>query len=492
MKTCFDSQKYISLQREEILKRLKMFDNKLYMEFGGKLFDDIHASRVLPGFDENVQIKILDSFKNECEIIVCISAKDIENNKIRADFGINYEMEVERLIKKFRSLGLYVCGIVITFFENQESVIKFKEKMEKQGEKVYLHYFIKGYPADTEHIVSDRGLGKNEFVLTSRPLVVVTAPGPGSGKLATCLSQLYHEYKLGKKAGYAKFEKFPVYNLPLKHPVNLAYEASTADLNDKNVFDKYHLKAYNEIAVSYNRDMEIFPVLRDILKKICKTNVYSSPTDMGINCIKACITDDDLAKESGKAEIIRRYLKAKVDYKKNICTIDTVKRIEEIMTENNLSVFDRKCVKPALDNYSVTGRPTLAIELENGEIVVGIETDILSSTAMAFMNALKRIKNVEIDEKLFEKEVFLALLNFKKEVYKEDYVLSLKEFLIALSISSNYNEISKILLNGLKDLQNTFAHSSHILPQNTEDLLRNLKINVTCSDKFYTKNMFQE
>jgi len=484
-KICFDSEKYLKMQSENIKERLKKFDNKLYMEFGGKLFDDFHASRVLPGFDPNVQIKLLENFKNECEIICVINAGDIEKNKIRADFGITYDMEVLRLIGNFRKRALLVSAVVITLFDGQPSAMAFKKKLESLGERVFVHTFTKGYPTDVETIVSEEGYGKNSFIETSRPLVAICAPGPGSGKLATCLSQLYHEYKRGVKAGYAKFEKFPVWNLPPKHPVNIAYEAATADLKDVNVLDFYHFDAYGEMALSYNRDMEVFPIVRNIIKKITKEDVYKSPTDMGFNNIGFCITDDFLARESAKQEIIRRYLRAKVDAKKNSTPDDVAQRIKLLMNELGLDEYDRKCVKFAQEKEKLSGQPSVAIELHDGRVVVGRRTRLLCATASVLLNALKTVCGIEDRFELLSAQVYEPIVRLKKDVLHSDNgVLSLQDILIALTISKEINPSAKLAFEHLGDLANCKAHSSHILTPFDEEIVRKLGINMSCGDKF--------
>ena len=490
-KICFDSDKYISLQSKEIRKRLKQFDNKLYMEFGGKLFDDLHAARVLPGFDPNVQIKLLDNFKDECEIIFVISAKDIEKNKIRADFGITYDMEVLRLMDKLRKHGLYVSAVVITLFDGQQSALNFKSKLENLGERVYLHYFTKGYPENVDLIVSDEGYGKNPYIETSRPLVAITAPGPGSGKLATCLSQLYHEYKRGVKAGYAKFEKFPVYNLPLNHPINIAYEAATADLKDKNKIDNYHLDAYGITAVSYNRDLEAFPVVSTILKKIINKDVYKSPTDMGINTIKECIFNDSLASFSAKQEVIRRYLRAKVDVKKNNVSKDVVQRILLLLNQLDITVYDRKCVKSAEDGLLNTKQPSMAIELQNGNIIVGSQTNFLTAPANAILNSLKHLSNIDSSQDLLSSDVLEQIRHLKHEIlHSDNNLLTLKETLVALCLSAAKSKIIQKAYYMLPALQGCNAHSTHILRANNEETIRNLGINLTCGDKFSIGSLF--
>lgn len=489
---CFDEQKYIKLQTKNIKQRLKQFNNKLYMEFGGKLFDDLHASRVLPGFSPNVQLKILDEFKDICEIIFVINANDIEKHKVRADFGITYDMEVLRLIKKFRQRNLIVSAIVITLFNGQPSAISFKNRMENLGEKVYTHYFTKGYPTDIDTIVSSEGYGKNPYIKTTKPLVVITAPGSGSGKLATCLSQLYHEYKNGVKAGYAKFEKFPVWNLALKHPINMAYEAATADLKDVNVLDSYYFEAYKKVAVSYNRDIEIFPVIKNIIKKITNKEIYKSPTDMGINSIAECITNDKLAREYSKQEIIRRYLRAKVDVKKGQTTKDVVLKIKLLMNELNIDINDRKCVYKAEEKFKKEKVPSMALELNNNIIVTGKQTNLLNAESSLILNALKTISNIDDKIDLISPEIINPIVELKEKIFKvESLRLTLKETLVALSISSINDKNAKKTYENLLLLQNCNAHSTHILTNNNEQTLRNLGINLTCIDRFLNESLFE-
>ncbi|MBQ3048053.1 MAG: DUF1846 domain-containing protein [Clostridia bacterium] len=490
-KMCFDSEKYLNEQAKKIKQKLKQFDNKLYVEFGGKLFDDYHASRVLPGFDPNIQIKLLDSFKSMCEIILVISAQDIEKNKIRADFGITYDMEVLRLIDNFRERKLKVSAVVITLFNGQPGAISFKNKLEALGERVYCHSYTKGYPTDIETIVSEEGYGKNEYIQTTKPLVVITAPGPGSGKLATCLSQLYHEYKKGVKAGYAKFEKFPVWNLPLKHPVNIAYESATADLKDINLIDSYHFEEYGEIAVSYNRDLEAFPVVRSIIKKISGDDIYKSPTDMGLNCIADCIFDDEVAKYSAKQEIIRRYYKAKVDIKRGLAPKHCEDRITLLMNDLKLDKYDRQCVKYAEEKEQLSQQPSVCLQLKDGTFVTGRQTKLLSACASVVLNALKQISGIEDRFELISEQVLQPIDNLKKNFLNtRDSVLSLKDVLIGLSISANLNPFAKVAYQNISKLRGCEAHSTHILTASNEDTLRNLGINITCGDLFTTTNLF--
>lgn len=489
--TCFDSEKYIKNQSALIRKRLKQFNNKLYMEFGGKLFDDLHASRVLPGFDKNVQIRLLESFKDECEVIFVISAIDIESGKIRADNGITYDMEVLRLINKLRTNNLMVSAVVITLFNGQESALNFKSKLENMGERVYLHYYTKGYPTDIDTIVSENGYGKNPYIETSRPLVAVTAPGPGSGKLATCLSQLYHEYKRNKRAGYAKFEKFPVYNLPLSSPINVAYEAATADLGDKNVLDHYHFDAYRKLAVSYNRDIQAFPIVKRILDKIASREVYKSPTDMGINTIKDCIFDLKLAEKSAKQEIIRRYLKAKVDYKKTNTNKECAKRIKLLMDALNLSIYSRPCVKPAEETFNKTGLPAMSLELTSGDIIVGVQNEFLSAPASCILKTLNHLGKIDESFSMITDEDVKAIRFLKKNILSQDNDrLSVYDILTVLSVFKDEDINAKKAMRCLPLLKNSNAHSTHILQENNEETLKNLGILLTSSDRFSVGNLF--
>lgn len=492
-KLCFDSNKYLNEQSNKIKQKLKQFDNKLYVEFGGKLFDDYHASRVLPGFDPNIQIKLLDNFKSMCEIIFVISAGDIEKNKIRADFGITYDMEVLRLIDNFRARGLKVSAVVITLFNSQPAAIAFKNKLEALGERVYYHYYTKGYPTDVETIVSEEGYGQNPYIETTEPLVVITAPGPGSGKLATCLSQLYHEYKRGVKAGYAKFEKFPVWNLPLKHPVNMAYESATADLKDVNLIDSYHFDAYGKIAVSYNRDLDAFPVVRSIINKIVGTDLYKSPTDMGLNSIADCIFDDEVAKFSAKQEIIRRYYKARADIKRGIAPKHCEERIRLLMNDLQLDKYDRLCVKYAEEKELSSGQPSVCIQLKDGSFVTGRRTPLLSACASVVLNALKQISGIEDKFELISAQVLEPIDNLKKNILKNsDEVLSLKDVLIGLSISASLNPFAKVAYQNLEQLRGCEAHSTHILSASNEETFRCLGINTTSGDLLTTTKLYHD
>lgn len=480
-KTGFDSQKYIKMQREEILKRKEKCNGRLYLEVGGKLFDDYHASRVLPGFDPNIQLKLLQSFKDDLEVLFCISAEQIQKNKIREDTNMSYDMEVLRLIKELRKKKIIINSVVITLYNGQPLADKFAERLKAIGEKVYIHTPTKGYPTNVDVIVSSEGYGKNPYIEVTKDIVVVTAPGPGSGKLGTCLSQMYHEYTMGKKPLYSKFEKFPVWNLPLKHPINLAYEAATADLKDVNMVDSYHFSAYGIVTVNYNRDLECFPVVRDILTKIMGRSPYNSPTDMGVNTIVSAITDDALVSESAKQEIIRRYYKAKCELKKGNCQEYVPQRIKLIMNELKISCHDRPCVLPALQKMDKSGKPAVAMELKNGEIITGRQTDILTASASVVLNAIKLLAGIDDKIKLLTPSFLEPITKLKKETLKMDStLLSVKDVLFALSISSRDNEFSRIALEKIRDIEGSEVHSTKMLERSNEEIFRNLKINVTC------------
>lgn len=492
-KIAFDNDKYLKMQSEHILKRISQFDNKLYLEFGGKLFDDHHAARVLPGFQPDSKLKMLLQLKEQVEIVIAVCANDIEKNKIRSDMGITYDVEVLRLIDAFRGTGLYVGSVVITQYANQSAADAFKKHLENLGVKVFLHYPIPGYPNNTSFIVSDEGYGKNDYIETTKPLIVVTAPGPGSGKMATCLSQLYHEHKRGIKAGYAKFETFPIWNLPLKHPVNLAYEAATADLNDINMIDPFHLEAYGETTVNYNRDVEIFPVLNAMFEKILGTSPYKSPTDMGVNMVGYCIIDDEAAKEASNSEIIRRYYKAKVDYKKGYTDENTIRKIEIIMSQADITNTDRKCIQPAIDKAEETGAPAVAIELPDGHIVTGKTTSLLGASSAALLNALKALGNINDEIPLISPNIIEPIQKLKvNSLGNHNPRLHTDEILIALSISATMNPISHLALQQLDKLKDCEAHSTVILSQVDANTFRKLKVNLTCEDQYQTKKLYHK
>lgn len=480
----FDSDKYLKIQSEKILERIKMFDNKLYLEFGGKIFDDYHASRVLPGFRPDNKIKLLQQFKDDLEVIFCINSADIEKSKIRADYGISYELELLRLIEKLQELGILINSVVITMHNEENNISHLEKLLAERNVKMYIHKLIKGYPDDIDLIVSENGYGKNPYIKTTKKLVVVTAPGPNSGKLATCLSQLYHEYKNGIKAGYAKFETFPVWNLSLLDPVNIAYEAATVDLNDINMIDPFHLEAYGEYAVNYNRDISTFPILKNILMKITGKEIYKSPTDMGVNMIKQCITNQEIVKKAATDEIIRRYYNALCDYKQKICEEDVVERAKALMEKLDLSPSDRKVAIVANEKAKERNVNMLAIELNNGKIITGKESKILSCTSAAFLNAIKEITGIPDQEYLLSPTILDGIYKMKQKTsYNTSYFLNLPEVLIALSICSVTNPIIEKALNELEQLRGADAHSSYIIEKSELNALKNLGINLTCEPR---------
>ena len=491
-KTCFDNERYLELQSENINKRIKKFNNKLYLELGGKIFDDLHAARVLPGFDPNIKIKLLQKMKDKVEIVLCISANDIEKNRIRADLGLNYADEVLRLVDNMRELNLYVSSFVITLFKGQSSAQKFAQKLEQRGEKVYFHHYTKGYPNDVETIVSDEGYGKNPYIETTRPLVVVTAPGPSSGKLATCLSQLYHEYKRGVKAGYAKFETFPVWNLPLKHPVNIAYEAATADLNDVNQIDPFHFNAYGTLAINYNRDIAVFPILQNILHKITGKEVYKSPTDMGVNMLKDAITDDKLAQLSAKKEILRRYYRAECDYKKGQITFDNLERNKSLVSEVGVKDDIFKVISVARQTAKDYGYPTVALELPDGKVVTGKSKKVITASGAVVLNALRTLAGLGDDYDIITDDILLPIVSYRTNILKSHCtLLTVDDILVALSICSAKNEKAKKALDCLPKLHGCDAHATYILPSSEETTLKKLGINITCDPVFTSNNLFE-
>ena len=483
----FDNELYVKNQIKTIKERIKMFDNKLYLEFGGKLFDDYHAKRVLPGFELDAKIRLLKELKNQCEIIFCINAKDIEKKKIRADYGISYDMEVIRLIEIFTDLGIKVNSVVITLYKGQTSADRFKEKLESMGVKTYIHTPTKGYPTDVDVIVSDEGYGANPYIETTKPLVIVNAPGPCSGKLATCLSQLYHEYKRGVRAGYAKFETFPVWSLPLKHPVNVAYEAATADLKDVNMIDSFHLEAYGISAVNYNRDLEVFPVLKNILNKITGEDIYKSPTDMGVNSIGSCIIDDEIIKGAAKKEIVRRYYRALVDVKSNDIDKDIPKRIKLLMNEINIDSSILKVIDASLKKQEESGKRSIALELDNGEIITGRETKLLSPAASLVINAIKYLTDIPDEIDLLSPSVLKPIQKLKMQSLNKSSTLDLSDVLIALSICSATNPIVEKALKNLNKLNSCECHSTYIVENGDLSALRSLMVNLTCEPVFYNE-----
>ena len=485
----FDSEKFIKLEKAAILERISHLTGKLYMEMGGKIFDDLHASRVLPGYQPDNKIKILQSLKDQLEIVICISAKDIEKNKIRADFGITYDLEVLRLIDNLKAIGLSVNSVCITLFNKQPSATKFAERLERRGEKVYYHYIIDGYPDNINQIVSEEGYGKNAYIETTKPLVVVAAPGPGSCKMATCLSQMYHESKMGLKSGYAKFETFPVHNLPLNHPVNIAYEAATADLQDRNMIDPYHLDEYGTEEVSYNRDIEAFPVLKNIFDRIQGDCMYKSPTDMGVNEVAKCIIDDEVCREAGRQEIIRRYIRSQTEYKKGYTSKTTINTIRNIMRAYGINENDRTVYKVAHEKQMEKSCHIVAIELNDGTLVTGKEQGVITATAGALLNALKGLANIP-HENIVDRESVKNLSTLKNSLNLGSS-LDLKDIFIAMSILSTEHSDSEKAINVIPKLKGAEVHATYILPAADEDFLRKLQMNVTTDDVFPSDNLFE-
>ncbi len=491
-KTCFDNELYLKLQSENINKRIKKFHNKLYLEFGGKIFDDLHAARTLPGYNPNIKIKLLQKMKDKAEIIFCISSNDIEKNKIRADLGISYDNEVLRLVDNMRALGLYISAFVITLYKGQPSAAKFAKKLEQHGERVYFHTYTKGYPNDVKTIVSDEGYGANPFVETTRPLVIVTAPGPSSGKLATCLSQLYHEYKRGIKAGYAKFETFPVWNLPLKHPVNIAYEASTADLQDVNQIDPYHFNAYGELTVNYNRDIAVFPVLKEILHRISNKEVYKSPTDMGVNMVATSIIDDKLARLAATKEVLRRYYRAECDFKRGQATYETLERNKSLTGEVGATEDLFPVIDVAKKAAKESGFPCVALELPNGKIVTGKTKTVVSAAAAVVLNSLRTLAGLGDDFDIITDDILLPIVTYRTQILKsQSSILTLDDVMVALSICTSKNEKAKLAMEQIPNLKNCDAHCTYIMSSSEEQTLKKMGINVTCEPVFLNSNLFE-
>ena len=488
----FSNDKYTEMQSKRIRERIDQFGGKLYLEFGGKLFDDYHASRVLPGFKPDSKITMLKQLSDKTEIVIAIKAGDIEKNKVRGDIGITYDMDLLRLIDAFTSNGLYVGSVVLTQFAEQPSAVAYEKKLKALGLKVFRHYIIPGYPSNIPFIVSDEGFGKNDYIETTRPLVVVTAPGPGSGKMATCLSQLYHEKKNGVNAGYAKFETFPIWNLPLKHPVNLAYEAATADLNDVNMIDPFHLEAYGKTTVNYNRDIEIFPVLQAMFEHIYGECPYKSPTDMGVNMAGNCICDDDACKDAANQEIIRRYYKEACALKRGSGSKDAFRKLELLLKQASLSPNDRLVVKHALVREESTGHTASAIELADGTIVTGKSTDLMNSAAAVLLNALKEMAGINHKEHLISPEALAPITELKKQyLHSNDTRLHCDEVLTALSISSATNENAKKAMQQLENMKHLEMHSTVLLSEVDENIIRKLHINLTSEPKFEFSRTFQ-
>ncbi len=490
----FDNALYVKKQAEYIRKRIEQFDNKLYLEFGGKLFDDFHASRVLPGFDPSAKVKLLMEFKDSAEIIFCINAGDIEKKKIRADFGITYDLDLLRVIDNLRGMGLLVSSVVITRYSDQPAADSFKQKLESRGLRTYLHRSTPGYPTDVDLIVSDEGFGANPYIETTKPLVVVTAPGPCSGKLATCLSQLYHEYRNDVHAGYAKFETFPIWNIPLKHPVNLAYEAATADLKDVNMIDPFHLEAYGKTAVNYNRDIEVFPIVRAILERITgRDDIYRSPTDMGVNMAGFAICDDAVVSEAAKQEILRRRYKALCDVRQGLADEETAGRIELILKQLSISAKDRPVIAAANEKSKESGVPVMAIMLSDGKIVTGKQSNLMTSAAAAVLNCIKVLARLPDELHLISPNVIEPIIDLKGNVLRmKQTVLSLEEVLLALAVSAASNEIVAFAMSKLPALAGCEAHCSRMIGQDDDSALKKLQVNLTCEPHFPTKDLFYQ
>ncbi len=485
MKVGFDNEKYLKMQSEHIRERIAKFDNKLYLEFGGKLFDDYHASRVLPGFKPDSKLQMLLQLKDQAEVVIVISAEDIEANKVRADYGITYDMDVLRLIDEFQAIGLFVGSVCLTKYAGQAAADMFQQKLSSLGIKSYKHYKIPGYPSDVAKIVSDDGYGRNEYIETTRPLVVITAPGPGSGKMATCLSQLYHEYKRGIKAGYAKFETFPIWNLPLKHPVNLAYEAATTDLNDVNMIDPFHLEAYGETTVNYNRDIEIFPVVSAMFELITGESPYKSPTDMGVNMAGNCIVDDEICRQASNQEIIRRYYNCLCEKKRYGKTKDDKSKLELLLRQAGITIEDRKVALAALEREKETEHPAMGIELHDGTIVTGKTGDLLGASAAALLNALKVLAGIPHEIKLVSPEAIEPIQSLKTDYLgSKNPRLHTDEILIALSTTAASNEMAKLAMEQLSKLKGCEAHSTVLLSSVDEQILKRIGIQLTCEPKY--------
>ena len=494
MRKCgFDSQKYIQLQSQRIRERIDQFGGKLYLEFGGKLFDDYHASRVLPGFAPDNKIRMLLELKDQAEIVIAINAGDIEKSKLRGDLGITYETDVVRLVDVFRDFGLYVGSIALTQYTGQPSADLFTERMQKLGLCVFRLHRIPNYPSDVKTIVSDDGYGKNDYIETTRSLVVVTAPGPGSGKMATCLSQLYHEHRRGVKAGYAKFETFPIWNLPLKHPVNLAYEAATADLNDVNMIDPFHLEAYGETTVNYNRDIEIFPVLRAIFERIYGECPYKSPTDMGVNMAGSSIIDDEACREASRQEVVRRYFKTACLLRQGRASEQELNRLELLMRTLSIDPSVRKTVPAALEVAKRTGQPATAIELPDGTVVTGKTSSLLGASSAALLNALKALSAIPDELKLISPSVIQPIQHLKVDhMGNHNPRLHTDEVLIALAISAATDPTPARAMDALSDLKDCDAHSTVILSQVDDGMFKKLGMNVTCEPVYQNKKLYHK
>ena len=493
MREGFDNDKYIELQAERIRERINQFGGKLYLEFGGKLFDDYHASRVLPGFKPDTKISMLQSMKDEVEIVIAINANDIERSKVRGDLGITYDEDVLRLMDIFRSMGFKVGSVVITRYANQPNADLFRRRLTAMGITSYLHYPIPGYPNDIDHIVSDEGFGKNEYIETERPLVVVTAPGPGSGKMATCLSQLYHEHKHGNLAGYAKYETFPIWNLPLKHPVNIAYEAATVDLDDANCIDPFHLEAYGKTTVNYNRDVEIFPVLNAMFQRIQGASPYKSPTDMGVNMAGFAIVDDAVCQEASRMEILRRYYAGMVDRVRGKCDDDVVRKLEIVMQQAGVTPDICPAVRASLDKAQATGAPAGAMVLPDGRVVTGKTSSLLGPSAAMLLNAVKLLAGIDKDLDLLPASIIAPISDMKlRHLGHHNPRLHSDEVLIALSISAVTNPLAERVLKKLDDLRGSEAPFSVILSEEDAKLYKRLGIHVSCEPRYEVKKLYHK
>ena len=499
-KNGFDNEKYLEEQSKSILNRTAQFGNKLYLEFGGKLIFDYHASRILPGFDPNVKMKLLKRLGDKIEVIICVYAGDIERRKIRADFGISYDIDTMKLIDDLRDGGIDVRGVVITRYNGQIVVKQFMNKLERRNIKVYTHYPIKGYPTNIELIVSEEGYGANQYIETTKPIIIVTGPGPGSGKMATCLSQLYHEYKKGVKAGYAKFETFPIWNLPLKHPINMAYESATADIGDYNQVDPFHLEAYNIKSINYNRDVEAFPVVRKIMLKITdNTIIYKSPTDVGVNRAGFAIIDDNIVREAAKQELIRRYFRYSCEYALGVASKKTLERAELLMKELNLTPDDRKVVENAHEASIEAQRKGkgnegvfagAALELKDGTIISGNNSPIMHAASALILNAIKYLAGLPREIDILSPNILNSISKLKSEMLNQQQLsLNLEETLIALSISADFNPSAKVAMENLKELNGCEMHSTHIPTPGDEAGLRRLGLNITSEPNFSSKRL---
>ncbi len=504
MKTGFDNDKYLKEQTSAILDRVKKFDNKLYLEFGGKLCLDYHAARVLPGYDPNVKIRLLQVLKDKIDIVLCIYAGDIENGRIRGDFGITYDAATFKLIDDLRKWGLDITAVVITRFNNQPTAVTFKNKLERRGVKVFLHYPIEGYPTNVDLVVSDKGYGKNDYIPTTKPIVVVTGPGPNSGKLSTCLSQLFHDHKKGVNSGYAKFETFPIWNLPLKHPVNVAYEAATADILDFNLVDPFHLSTYNEAAINYNRDVESFPILKMILTRIAdnkkKTVMYNSPTDMGVNRAGFGIVDDKIVQQAAKQELIRRYFRYNTEYLLGVEKKETVDRVAVLMEEMQVKLVDRLVVgvsRQIAQDAESQGKGNAgvfcgaAMQLKNGKIITGKNSKLLHASSSLILNAVKELAKIPDEILILSPQIIKQIGKLKENIFgAESESLDLEETLIALSISATTNHTAELAMNKLAELRDCEVHMTH-LPTPGDDVgLKHLGVNLTTDGKFSSRNLF--